>query len=120
MDGAVSLLASQSPSARQGPFDFTANVRRTCDDMIRRLPKLAHIGLGQIAVCICQTRKAVSYGMFASLTPLRFAGGAATSIRRGREHAIERVLDASGREMLYILRFYMPPFQNLVFREKLI
>jgi len=58
--------------------------------------------------------------MFASLTPLRFAGGAATSARRGRQVTIQRVHDASGREMLYILSFYLPRFQNLDFREKLI
>jgi hypothetical protein len=58
--------------------------------------------------------------MYASLTPLRFAGGATTTLRRGRPYVIQRVCDASGREMLYILSFYLPRFQNLDFREKLI
>jgi hypothetical protein len=29
-------------------------------------------------------------------------------------------MDGSGREMLYLLSFYLPRFMNLVFREKLI
>src|SRR3954447_14339587 len=102
------------------PFDFTLHVRRVCDDMVARLPELAHIDLSRVAVTYCQARKAVPHGMFASLTPLRFAGGAATTIRRGRPHVVERVCDASGYELLYILSFYLPRFQNLEFREKLI
>ena len=88
--------------------------------MVVRLPELAHIDMSRVAVTFCQTRKAVPHGMFASLTPLRFAGGAATSVRRGRPHRIEPVCDTDGREMLYILSFYLPRFQNLVTREKLI
>jgi len=102
------------------PFDFTLHIRHVCDDMVGRLDELAHIDMSRVALSFCQTRKSVSYGLFASLTPLRFAGGAATSVRRGREVAIQRVCDKNGREMLYILSFYLPRFQNLDFREKLI
>jgi Putative phage metallopeptidase len=102
------------------PFDFTRHIRRLCEDMVGRLEELSHVEMSRVAVSFCQTRKAVPHGMFASLTPLRFAGGAATTIRRGRPHAIQRVYDASGREMLYILSCYLPRFQNLDFREKLI
>src|SRR5438094_693933 len=104
----------------EATFDFTLQVRRVCDDMVARLPELAHIDMSRVAVGFCQTRKHVSHGMFASLTPLRFGGGATTTIRRGRPHVVERVLGADGREMLYILSFYLPRFQNLDFREKLI
>src|SRR5947208_9857388 len=97
-------------------FDFTLHIRRLCDDVVGRLPELAHVDMSRVAVSFCQTRKAVPHGMFASLTPLRFAGGAVTTMRRGRPHAIERVCDVSGREMLYILSFYLPRFQNLDFR----
>ncbi|MBW8883483.1 MAG: hypothetical protein JF612_01625 [Planctomycetia bacterium] len=102
------------------PFDFTWHIRRLCEDIVGRLPELAHIDMSRVAVTFCQTRKAVLHGMFASLTPLRFAGGAATTVRRGRPHQIECVCDTEGREMLYILSFYLPRFQNLDLREKLI
>src|SRR5262245_63349935 len=101
-------------------FDFTLHVRRICDDMVARLNELTHIDMSRVAVSFCQTRKPVSHGMYASLTPLRFAGGATTTLRRGRPYAIQRVCDADGREMLYILSLYLPRFQNLDFREKLI
>jgi hypothetical protein len=101
-------------------FDYTLHIRRVAVDMIARLAELAHIDMGRVAVAVCQTRKPVKHGIFASLTPLRFAGGAATTIRRGRPHGIQRVEGEGGREMLYILSFYLPRFQNLEFREKLI
>ena len=102
------------------PFDFTHQVRGVCGDMVTRLPELAHIDMGRVAVSFCQTRNGTGCGIFASLTPLRFAGGATTSLRRGRPHTVQRVCDTAGREMLYILSFYLPRFQNLVLREKLI
>ena len=102
------------------PFDFTARMRLVCQDMTARLPELAHIDLARVAICFCQARKRVSHGMFASLTPLRFAGGAETTIRRGRRYAIQRLTDRQGREMLYLLSFYLPRFMDLDFREKLI
>jgi hypothetical protein len=101
-------------------FDFTLHIRRLCDDMIERLDELAHIDMNRVAISVCQARKAVPHGIYASLTPLRFEGGALTTQRRGRELAIQRVFDRGGREMLYILSFYLPRFQNLDFREKLI
>src|SRR5262245_21002412 len=102
------------------PFDFTLHIRRLCDDMVARLPELAHIEMSRVAVCFCQARKAVPHGMYASLTPLPFAGGAMTMQRRGRTYSIQSVCDASGQELLYILSLYLPRFQNLDFREKLI
>src|SRR6184192_2939038 len=114
MDGSIATLPQRCP------FDFTLHIRRLCDDVVSRLPELSHIDMGRVAVSVCQTRKAVSHGIFASLTPLRFAGGQTTTIRRGRPHAIEPVCDASGREMLYLLSFYLPRFQNLDLREKLV
>jgi hypothetical protein len=104
----------------QHPFDFTHHIRGVAADMAARLPELAHVDLARVAIAVCQARKAVPHGMFASLTPLRFAGGAATTIRRGRPHAIQRVHAPDGREMLYILSFYLPRFQNQTLREKLI
>jgi putative metallopeptidase len=109
-----------TPLVAPSAFDFTLQIRRVCDDMIARLGELTHIDMSRVAVSFCQARKAVPHGMFASLTPLRFAGGARTTIRRGREVAIQQVLGRDGREMLYILSFYLPRFQNLDLREKLI
>lgn len=104
----------------QKPFDLTLHVRRLCDDMVARLDELAHVDMARVAVTFAQARRATSHGIFASLTPLRFKNGAPTTMRRGRLHKVEPVRGPEGREMLYILSVYLPRFQNLDFREKLI
>ncbi len=101
-------------------FDFTTHIRRVCEDMVVRLAELGHIDMPRVAISMSQTRTASPYGVQASLTPLRFAGGSRVEKRRGRYYKTQLVLDSSGKEMLYILTFYLPRFMNLEFREKLI
>jgi predicted metallopeptidase len=108
----------QDPAHATG-LDFTGQMRWLCDDMVRRVSELGHIDLGRVALSFCQARKAVSYGMYASLTPLRFAGGQTEVVRRGRRWGIQRLRDGTGQEMLYILNFYLPRYLDLGFREKL-
>jgi hypothetical protein len=100
-------------------FDFTQHIRSLADDMCRRLAELAHIDLARVAIRFCQARKAVRHGIQASLTPLRFENGALTANRRGRTWTIQRIHDSAGREMLYLLSFYLPRYLELPWREKL-
>ena len=101
-------------------FDFTLHMRRLCEDMTDRLAELRHIDLSRVAISFSQTRTRALHGMFASLTPMRFADGRKTMVRQGRRWAIQRLTSPSGREMLYILSFYLPRFFQLEFREKLV
>jgi predicted metallopeptidase len=100
-------------------FDFTYHMRVLCDDLVRRLPELSHVDLTRVAISFCQTRKAVSHGIYASLTPMRFSGGREHTVRRGRRWGLQRLFDPGGREMLYILSFYLPRFLDLDLRRKL-
>lgn len=100
-------------------LNFTQCVRVLCDDLTRRLPELSHIDMGSVAIRYCQTRKAVRHGMHASLTPLRFEGGQLSVRRPGGTWTVQRVYDAGGREMLYLLSFYLPRFCERSFEEKL-
>jgi predicted metallopeptidase len=100
-------------------FNFTLHMRRLCVDLTRRLPELHHIDVERVAISFCQARKSVRHGIQASLTPLRFERGELVSQRRGRIWTIERVFDSTGREMLYLLSFYLPRFQQRSFDEKL-
>jgi len=107
-------------AAHRAGFDFTAAMEALCGDMVARLPELAHIDLRYVALATSQTRKNVSHGLYASLTPLRFAGGAVTSRRNGHTYRIQTVRMPCGTEMLYILTFYLPRFMETTLREKLI
>lgn len=101
-------------------FDFTEHIRRLCDDMVVRVDSLRHIDMSRVAVSFAQTRRNGATGMFASMTPLRFAGGEIYTVRRNRRWTIQRVCSPEGREMLYVLNFYLPRFLDLPFREKLV
>ena len=101
-------------------FDFTFAMRLLINDMIDRMPELAHIDMSRVAVAIVQARIDSSHGVFATLTPMRFEQGSRFTIRRGRRYCCQTLLDEHGREMLYILSFYLPRFQNMDFSEKMI
>ena len=101
-------------------FDFSLHARRLCEDMVARLPELRHVEMGRVAVGFSQTRSASNFGTYATLTPLRFPGGRLETVRRGRTYGIQRLYDASGVEMLYVLSFYLPRFLDLEFRRKLV
>lgn len=101
------------------PFDFTGAMRRLCADITQRLDEFRHIEMDQVAVSFAQARRDVSHGLLAKLTPLRFEAGTLVTVRGTRSWTIQRLFQGE-REMLYILTFYLPRFQNQSFREKLI
>lgn len=101
-------------------FDFTARMRRVCEHVTQSMAELQHIDMNRVAVSFAQARIRSSWGMYASLTPLRFKGGSVEGKRRGRTYAIQQLVDRQGREILYILTFYLPRFQDQTYREKLI
>ena len=113
-------MSTNSDASRRG-FDFTGHMQALCSDITQRLPELHHIDLDQVAIAFVQTRKRVLYGLQASLTPLRFEGGAREGHYRGKRVTVQPVTDVTGqREMLYILSFYLPRFLDVPFEEKMI
>jgi len=111
---------ARARDGQSGGFDFTLHMRRLCNDMAVRVDRLKHIDISRVAISFSQARKATSFGMYASLTPMRFSQGRMHTIRRGRKWGVQRLLGADGREMLYILNFYLPRFLNQPFQEKLL
>ncbi len=101
-------------------FDFTEHIRAVCDDLVHRLPELAHIDMARVAVSLSQARKGGPYGVHASLTPMRFEGGARAGKRRGRYYKSQVLRNEAGQEMLYILTFCLPRFMDVDLKEKLV
>lgn len=108
---------SESVQGRQ--FDFCSAMRRLCLDICERHSAFGHVRMSEVAVTYAQTRSPVEWGMQAKLTPLRFEGGRRSVTRRGRKWTVERLFQ-HGQELLYLLTFYLPRYQNLSFEEKLI
>lgn len=104
---------------RPSGFDFCAAMRGVCEAMCSQLEELSHVDMARVAISLAQVRRAGPHGMLASLTPLRFAGGEETTVRGGRRLVVQRIVDAAGREQLYLLTFYLPRFQDQSFEEKL-
>lgn len=111
---------ARQPAAIGRGFDFTANMRRLCEDVVERLPEMGHIQLQRVAFSFAQARKRVSHGLQATLTPMRFEGGATTSRQHGQTYAVQRLYGEQGQEMYYILTFYLPRFLETDFNEKLV
>ena len=75
-------------------------MRQLGRDMVARTPALEHVDFQRIAIVFAQARKRVNYGLYASLTPLRFQHGSLTTKRRGRQYTIQRLFDPTGTEYL--------------------
>ncbi len=106
------------PPAAAG-FNFTLHMRWLCADLAKRLPELAHLDIDRVAIRFCQARVHSRHGLYASLTPMRFEGGELLSRRRGGTWTVERLYNDAGREMLYLLSFYLPRFLDRSLEEKL-
>jgi predicted metallopeptidase len=100
-------------------FDFCDAIQRLCEDVCNRHDAFQHIRMSDVVVTYAQTRSPVEWGMQAKLTPLRFEGGSRTTSRGRKTWTVQRI-HANGREMLYVLTFYLPRFLNLPFDEKLV
>ena len=113
------MAASSARKTGAPDFDFTYHMRLLCADMVGRLDELSHVDLNRVAIGFSQTRKAVAHGLHASLTPMRFEQGSLLSRRGGEQLTVQRFFDPHGREILYILSFYLPRFLNEPLRENL-
>ncbi len=104
---------------RRPAFDFTEAMRLLCEDVVARTPELEHVRMSQVAVTFAQARRRVLHGLQAKLTPLRFERGALIT-QRGRQRWTVRRMFSGDVELLYILTFYLPRFQDQPLHEKLI
>lgn len=115
------LRSPGSPTPRKRPgLDYTAQVRRVTEGLIAANDDLRHVDLGRVAFSFSRARQRGIYGIYASLTPLRFEQGAPIGRRRGRQYSVQKLYDDRGVEMLYILSVYLPRFADLSLREKVI
>ncbi len=100
-------------------FDYSAAVRTVCQDMCFRLPVFGHIDFKYIGISICQTRVGGKYGVYASITPLRFENGKKTTFMRGNYWKLTRCFGSDKTPLLYIYSVYLPRFQNLPLLDKI-
>ncbi|MDO4587449.1 MAG: hypothetical protein Q4C95_09145 [Planctomycetia bacterium] len=99
-------------------FNFTAAIRNVCNDICLRVPDLTHIDMTRVGISFCQTRQNEKYGVFASLTPLKFKDGSSFNRKKTFYWMIPDVYGENKQKILYLLSFYMPRFMNLSLIDK--
>lgn len=112
-------------------FNYTDAVHRVCEDMCAKIPEFRTFDMQRVAVSFSLTRNDSKFGVYASLTPLRFEGGTRTQIQKGKTWEVQRVLRQSKHlsekqnipddenDYLYLLYINVPRFMNLALTSKL-
>jgi hypothetical protein len=118
LDGAATRSLADARRDRP-PLDFTARIRRLCEDVTARCPELAHIDPSVVLFSFTPARNRSVYGLQARVTPMRFRNGEPTRRFRGTVYQVQRYY-VGGREMLYLVTFCLPRFLDQSFAEKLV
>ncbi len=119
------LPAIYSPSVyhtngqAEDAFDFTWHMRRLCVDIVSRCESFHHIDPARLLFGVTQARSGRQHGLQAKVTPMRFANGERTRRRRGRIYRVQSYV-VDGVEMLYLVTFCLPRFQDQTFDDKFI
>lgn len=99
-------------------FDFSTTMHRLINDIARFSPDFSHIRPEQMLIGLSQARTSRRYGMYAKIISMRFENGSLYSKQGRRTYEVERIWH-QGREILYIIYFVLPRFQNLDFNDKM-
>jgi hypothetical protein len=94
-------------------------MRRLIRDIARHCCDFRHIDSKRILVAISRSRNNKRYGLQAKLVPLKFQGGRRIIHTSGDWYCKMPPLWHEGQEILYVIYFCLPRFQNLDFDEKL-
>jgi Putative phage metallopeptidase len=101
------------------PFDFSGRVRRVLENIVCRVPELAHVAVARILLSFTQARSPRVHGLQARMTPLRFPRGELIRQRRGVTYQVQRYF-VGEHEFLYLLTFCLPRFLDQDFDQKLV
>ena len=95
--------------SEHGIFDFTAHMDRLVAHVVATCPELGHIRLEHVLVCCAQCRRGGRRGVQARVVPLRFPEGAVTQSVGQHLYQVPP-LTHQGRDILYLIYFYLPRF----------
>ena len=103
----------------RGPmFDYSLHMTRLIKDIAEKCPELAHIDTTKILVAISRSRNRRKDGLQAKLVPMKFRGGRQVE-QIGKDGYEMPNLFHKGSEILYLVYFCLPRFQNLSFDTKM-
>jgi hypothetical protein len=100
-------------------FNYTDAMARLVEHVATTMPDFAHLDPERLLVACARARADTDHGVFAKVVPLRFEGGAPTARLGSRVYRMPS-LRFEGREILYLVYFFLPRYQNLTYRRKLV
>lgn len=100
-------------------LNYTEVMTHLVRDIVATCPEFAHIDVNSLLISYSQARVSGPSGQFAKIAPMRFEGGSTTKVIGRRRYQMPKLVK-DGREILYIIYFCMPKFQNLDLRQKLV
>lgn len=98
-------------------FNFSDHMERLVRDVVRHSPDLAHVDCDRILITVSQQRKFGRPGLYARVVPLRFEHGGFSTKQYGAHWGVPP-FTRRGREILYLVTFCLPRFQNISFEAK--
>jgi predicted metallopeptidase len=102
----------------QAMVDITDILHRLLSDAVRNTRELRHVDPRRVLVCFSQARSRTSSGVLARVAGTRFPGGKGQW--RSQRHLWRMPsIRHQGREVLYVMYFYLPRFLNLDLKSKL-
>ncbi len=115
-----------APRARTAPvakrtanaFSYTDAMYRLVVSLVETLPDLGHIDPERLLVASTSAKVGGDHGTYAKIVPLRFQDGERRTRHRGRVYEMP-VLRSEGRELLYLIYFFLPRFHELPYLDKL-
>ncbi|RJP18261.1 MAG: hypothetical protein C4520_14780 [Candidatus Abyssobacteria bacterium SURF_5] len=100
-------------------YNFSFHMKQLIKDISRSCRELRHIDSKKLLVAISHSRNNKKYGLQAKLVPLKFQGGRRVIRASGDWYCKMPPLKYEGEDILYVIYFCLPRFQNLDFKEKL-
>ena len=98
-------------------LDYTEHMDQILRSWCGKYPQLSYIDMDRVVLSVAKCRSKSLRGTYASVTSLRFPGGAVNRQCGGRIYRWPKVLK-NGHEALYLIKFYLPRFHNLSFEDK--
>src|SRR5437773_25781 len=99
-------------------FNYTEALEMLIREIVERVPEFGHVEVDRLLVACARSRNNGPVGGYAKIVPMRFAHGARE--RRIGRHTYEMPpLTYRGREILYLIYFFMPRFGDLSYRQGL-
>jgi len=101
-------------------LNYALAVQAVCVNIVSRLPEFAAVRMERVGISFCRTRNNERFGVWASMSPLRFENGLEICERNAVRWRMP-VLQIRKKDLplLYVLSIYVPRFFDLSLIEKI-